>query len=96
MQYQLRQGDVLLIRIGDAELKTGKSLMRITVAVGEATGHSHVIEARAAKRSGDIVELPVGGLIRHEEHGTIEIPAGRWEIRRQMEWVAFEARQVSD
>jgi hypothetical protein len=103
----LRQGDVLLIpvdRIPDdgfvVELGS-----RIVLAEGEATGHAHAV-------LGDGVELvetddetryvevvgPTPAKLVHEEHATISLKPGAYEVRRQREYVphAFDARLVAD
>jgi hypothetical protein len=102
----LRQGDVLLIpvnRIPDdgfvVELGS-----RIVLAEGEATGHAHalvsdglelVVETDDQTR---YVELVGPGKLVHEEHETILLQPGAYEVRRQREYVprAFEPHWVSD
>ena len=89
-----RQGDILLMPIGDIpggvksiEREDG----RIVLAKGEVTGHAHVVEDEkvqfvltpAGKR---ILISPVPFEVSHEEHGTLKIPAGAFEVVRQREY----------
>ncbi|MGH7746173.1 MAG: hypothetical protein ACREQ5_15625 [Candidatus Dormibacteria bacterium] len=42
----------------------------------------------------EIADKP--GRLQHEEHGTIELPAGRYAVIRQREYSPEELRQVAD
>jgi hypothetical protein len=102
---QLRQGDVLLVRIEDsvdAFLRDGHRRSqateaargRVVLALGEATGHAHVIESEdvALISAGEAEELyllvygdaPVA--LRHEEHDTLDVPPGVYRVIRQREY----------
>jgi hypothetical protein len=110
-QQILRQGDVLLIPTTKAPA-VGKEIPReagrIVLAHGEVTGHSHAIPYRHAKlfnfkdsRNEDrLLRVDDGGggsaKLVHEEHGTIDLPAGDYVIRIQIEWNDEEARRVED
>lgn len=89
-----RQGDVLLIpcpAVPDEIATTCNAERPIVIAHGERTGHAHRILARQADaaefcmtgknvcflRAHDEVELV------HEEHGTLAIPPGTYEVRHQ-------------
>jgi len=101
---QYRHGDILLEWIGPCEQADyeAKPKKRHVVARGEATGHAHVIEApvivvATGRDGGDILALPNGGAITHEEHGPIVMLPGRYRVRRQSEWVNVqEVRYVRD
>jgi hypothetical protein len=96
----LRQGDVLLKRMShapkaNAELRTiERDGDRIVLALGEATGHAHVIKEPDATLFGmahwgsERRVLKVEGMaaLRHDEHGEIQIPKGWWEVVRQREY----------
>ena len=100
-----RQGDVLIVRrsrrpSGDAK-PIAREKGRIVLAHGEATGHAHAIKSPKASLfevagrvflavDGDVVAL------EHEEHHTIEIPRGDWEIIRQREYSPEAIRMVAD
>lgn len=104
-----RQGDVLIRRIDKIPLRRRKSThddeRRLVLAHGEATGHAHVItakpsEARIRKGSPEQTFLevlsPTGVALVHDEHDTIVIPPGDYEVVRQREFspaaAAREAR----
>jgi hypothetical protein len=73
-----------------------------TLAEGEATGHSHVVTAEDAVVIGDgeqrELSAPSGTKVVHEEHKTIELPKGDYDINRQRETDpdTEEARKVAD
>ena len=74
----------------------------VTLAKGTATGHSHRAvgtgaSAIALKDSSDILlSLPEGGQIVHDEHSTINMPAGSFTVRRQVEYTPSAIVQVED
>ena len=98
MLYQ--QGDVLLTVV--LEVK-GKTLNHLTLAVGEATGHHHTIT------QGDAVLYEDNGVmylhvesdkasLTHQEHKTIELPKGNYQIGiiREFDHFTEEIRNVCD
>lgn len=91
----IRQGDVLLLpqsidkswRRPTAENK----LPHLVLAEGERTGHRHRIEDGKADlyRIHDQLFLKVysdSALLVHDEHESVEIPEGTWQIRIQREY----------
>ncbi len=92
----LRQGDVLLIpvdRVPEGASVT-ESGPRLVLAEGEATGHAHAVladEAKLAEALDGSLYLLVGGqgssALVHEEHDTIPLSPGPYEVRRQREYV---------
>jgi hypothetical protein len=91
----LRQGDVLLIpvdHVPDAAtvIRAGS---RLILAEGEATGHAHAVLADEAElietRNGTsflrVVDEGTAALV-HEEHDTIPLAPGVYEVRRQREY----------
>jgi hypothetical protein len=104
-----RQGDILLIqtdRVAAGEPQERRD-GRLVIAAGEATGHAHAILDDHADIlvSGEGAEelrlLVVGGdgpvALVHEEHATISVPPGVYEIRRKREYVSEqETRWVTD
>ena len=82
------QGDVMLYPVdaipGGAEVKAGD---RHVLALGEITGHSHVLErAQMAVLEGErYVEVQEGGALYHEDHGPIAVPAGTYKVIQQQE-----------
>ena len=99
--HLIQQGDVLLF--SGATVPAGSTRRPHTrLAEGEVTGHCH-------EAVGDGVELveragvlylvaPHGGEVTHQEHATVEIPAGTYRVERVKEYDHFaeEARQVED
>lgn len=97
----IRNGDTGLLRIAalpDGDSKPASNV----VALGEVTGHAHVIEM---KEGVNIVEI--GGVrylnalvstrIKHEEHKWLPIPAGVYEIRdSQRQYQRGEIKRVVD
>lgn len=95
-----QQGDVLIKKV--SEIK-GKKLEHLTLAVGEATGHSHTITEGDAElyKHGETMFLKVNSktaTLTHQEHTTIEIPLGEYEISIVREYDHFleESRKVAD
>lgn len=106
-----RQGDVLIIPVaelpeGTKRMRRGKR--GVVLAEGEVTGHAHAILDRGAslyelvtaddvdemRRRFLLVEQEVA--VTHEEHGTVTLPPGSYEIRIQREYSPEEIRQVQD
>lgn len=82
----LRQGDVLIVRRGDApEQKPAKK--PVVLAYGEKTGHCHAFMARS--RAGVVDEglLAVShtALLVHEEHSTVTVAPGLYDLPVQVE-----------
>lgn len=103
-----RQGDVLLISIervpAAASTPVARENGRVILAHGEATGHAHAIVDDAAQlvTSEQAAELyllvhgtdPVE--LVHQEHDTILVPPGQYEVRRQREYHPEQIRSVLD
>lgn len=103
----LRQGDVLLVPI--EEVPEGAKPVprvggRLIAAEGEATGHAHAIVDESAElvtaEGAEELYLLVHGSkpveLVHEEHGTVSVPPGSYEVRRQREYTPEENRMVAD
>lgn len=99
-----RQGDVFIL---SAEFPKGdsKKVKSKILALGEVTGHSHVLKAIndckievIENADGCYVKISEGeAIVKHEEHGEIIIPEGEYEIRIQREYCPLEyARKVAD
>lgn len=104
-----RQGDVLFISrssIPDA----GKVRANGTVAYGEVTGHSHRLADLASadvlecgdglfvrvSENGISLSGDAGVSFVHEEHGTIHLTPGNYEVRIQQEYTPEAIRNVVD
>jgi hypothetical protein len=104
MQFQARQGDVLVM--AEEMPKGAQQEMleagRIVLAHGEATGHAHAIRSQHAtpfalpdKRRFVLIQ---GGraMLKHDEHGAVKVPPGTYRVVRQREWQDEEIRNVED
>ena len=101
-----RQGDVLIIttdrKVSGTEVPRDKG--RVILAYGEVTGHAHAIVADEAVLTRDealgtrfLQVLAEGGVeLVHEEHGTITLPRGDYEVWTQVEVTPFGERRVLD
>lgn len=109
IKNQGAQGDVLFRRIdeisADAAEQVRKRGQALVVAHSE-TGHHHVVRAERARLFGAesslvaylLAEEPVEveHLRPYDTHETIALSPGKWEIRRQREWVPEGWRRVAD
>lgn len=101
---QLRQGDVFLERVPEIPATATKLTPqngRIVLALGEATGHSHTIDAAAAdwwKHDGDeFVSVVADTKALHQEHGPLPMEAGEKYIKEpQREYSPRAIRPVID
>lgn len=103
-----RQGDVLLVSVKALPLNASPQpkQAQVTLALGEVTGHSHVLVADPADTIApftvpdqtDVVFLEImeTAFLKHDEHATLDIPAGIYEVRRQREYHPAEIRMVAD
>lgn len=100
-----RQGDVLIVRTDhstDGFTEVLRENGRVVLAHGEATGHAHAIktpDARLFMEDGGgrgLLHVPSGADVVHEEHKTIALPPGLYEVRRQREFDAGAVRRVAD
>jgi hypothetical protein len=102
-----RQGDVLIVPI--AKLPAGLKPVerehgRLVLAHGEVTGHAHAIRDKRAALFRDpelaAVFMHVSGdgpvALDHQEHDTIHIPPGDYQIIRQREYTPDAIRNVAD
>ncbi len=109
--FSARQGDVMVRQIAaiPASAKEEKPKDgRVVLAYGEVTGHAH---AFYGGRVHYFMETGSGGVaakafirvagdapaeLKHEEHGTIAVPPGDYEVVRQREYSPEAIRQVAD
>lgn len=94
----IRQGDVYVIlnqvRPTEARVRTDR-----TLALGEATGHHHTLEAgvvygEMAGVQWIVVDEPTE--LTHQEHAMVVIPPGEHEVRIQREYTPAAIRRVMD
>lgn len=94
MMEQYRQGDVLIM--AGQELPMSLAAVprdggRVVLAEGEVTGHAHAIADRHAilyEGEGDerFLEVFSEVALTHEEHDTIYLPPGVYQVVRQREY----------
>jgi hypothetical protein len=102
-----RQGDVLIVPI--AKLPAGLEPVerehgRLVLAHGEVTGHAHAIRDKRAALFRDpklaAIFMRVSGdgpvALDHQEHDTIHIPPGDYQVIRQREYTPDAIRNVAD
>ena len=91
-----RQGDVLLVEL-DKPMESGKTAsienQEATLAYGEVTGHRHALHGGSICLYRDdgnarpcAVDLPGSAMpLKHEEHDTIALPAGLYDLPLQVQ-----------
>lgn len=102
----IQQGDVLLQEVRALPAgarKAQRSNRGWVLAEGESTGHAHVTRTAGC----ELLEAPGGqrflsvkknAAVVHEEHKSVTVPPGLWEVRRVREFDPFEERirEVAD
>jgi hypothetical protein len=109
MNKNYRQGDVLLIpatNIPDNRRPVPRENGLVILAHGEITGHHHAIldqqvELVTTDQANELrmwltVTAPEPVALTHQEHDTIMLPPGDYEVRRQREYTPEELRNVQD
>lgn len=104
-----RQGDVLIRRV--AKIPKGLKKVplengRVVLAHGEATGHAHAVVDRVAEvefLAADLREMEKRFLrvesevdVVHDEHATITLAPGEYEVVRQREYAPEAPQWVAD
>lgn len=103
MSIQYRQGDVLLIKLAEAEAKAlGLARQvwptngRAVLAFGEATGHTHSVDGADAaldeRRAERYLAVWAPTELTHEEHAPIRLDPGFYRVVRQREFVPTRDR----
>ncbi|MFJ5548153.1 hypothetical protein [Streptomyces sp. NPDC093225] len=106
-----RQGDVLIVPIEESAVppqaagetsEPRDARGRMVLARGEVTGHAHAVvgPGRLVRGAGpfdpQLLHLPDGGRVVHEEHASITLPKGWYRVVRQREYVPGAVRIVAD
>ncbi len=102
-----RQGDVMIVSVGlipDTVEPIERDHGRVVLAYGEVTGHAHAIKDKRAALFRDpklmAVFMNVTGeepvALEHDEHATIQIPPGKYQVIRQREYSPEAIRNVAD
>jgi len=106
-----RQGDVLVVALDEFPKGVDSSKMKkynhadqLVLAYGETTGHHHTVvgnskvaEALKEEYGEDIFfELDKPSALTHDEHDTVELPAGKYQKVQQQEYSPDAYRDVRD
>jgi hypothetical protein len=102
-----RQGDVLIRpieQIPEALTVVPRDNGRVILAYGEITGHAHAVLGDVELLAADLEEMELRFLrvegemaeVVHEEHATLTLPAGDYEVRRQREYAPEASQMVAD
>ncbi len=98
-----RQGDVGITAVSLPEGATRKTVNGpIILAYGEVTGHCHQIvdtqDVELYEKDGVVYVRVLGesANLAHEEHGTVALPKGDYEITIQREYSPEAIRNVAD
>lgn len=101
-----RQGDVLIRQINEIPndlVPVPKDQGRVILAYGEVTGHAHAVIGPVEFLAADLQEMNERFLrveqeaqVVHEEHDTIVLPPGNYEVVRQREYAPEAPVWVAD
>lgn len=99
-----RQGDVLLLRVDSipADATEEQHAERVVLREGEATGHAHAFYGERVRvfvtpKRERFLRVVETSRLRHEEHTTIDVPPGDYQLPTQVEWTdEQEPRVVAD
>lgn len=98
----VRQGDMLFRKIDNAPGELTGAGKKLVVAEGEKTGHQHVLKSKSAikvsKAFGGQIETIVlkdAGVLTHDEHAKIDLPAGAYAVTQERE-LDYADRQMHD
>ena len=105
MEKYLQQGDTVYILINEIpkRAKLDEKFDGI-VQHGEATGHAHRLTGKEFEmyqffeEGRRYLSIKKTTALKHEEHNTIDIPPGNYEVRivRELDWFSDMERAVVD
>jgi len=97
---QYRQGDVLIERVDVAPTGESEPKTKITLAEGEVTGHSHVLECGSVPadwwKEERVAVVKAPAQVTHQEHATVSLMPGPHRITRQREYTPEGLINVAD
>jgi hypothetical protein len=79
-----RQGDLVIRKLAKTDAGDVQEHESI-LARGEVTGHAHRLTGGEWRCNGRTLVVITYALLEHEEHSTIRLPSGVYEIFRQRE-----------
>ena len=96
----IRNGDVILHKVNEVK-GTQKQMKECILAEGEVTGHFHRLKGQILESVTETERfIEVQGqdaMLSHEEHDTLTIPEGKYQVLIQREVdLLGEVRQVMD
>ena len=107
-KFMARQGDILIKETENYNANNCIKMERdeqdrIVLAYGESTGHAHAIKDKNAILMRDkdtnkiyLIILHNTADLIHEEHSTITLPSGLYEVKRQRQYTPEEIQYVAD
>ena len=97
-----RQGDVLIVRVESIPENLVKT-KKVTLALGEVTGHHHSILSENVVGFADVetalakyIEVKEAATLTHQEHDPITLPKGTYKAIIQKEYEPGALRNVAD
>ena len=99
---QYYQGDVSIVAVEAIPENAQPLPGRTRLVDGEATGHHHSLTTTAGVEVYELSEnlylhvTEEGVAIDHQEHIPIELPPGKYQVARQVEYRYGEASYVAD
>jgi hypothetical protein len=94
-----RHGDLLIEKI-ESIPESAKPNDDNIIVYGTTTGHAHkLFNGTVMEENGNIyLHVWGAGSVTHEEHNTIELPEGNYQVIRQIEYNPYlrVTRQVAD
>jgi hypothetical protein len=101
-----RQGDIYFVKLDELiHSERATPVKNGIIAKGETTGHAHRV-SQSSIAAGALLSLvgramflhspEAGTTIVHDEHGSIELPAGSYAFVPQQEFDGLRWRQVLD
>ncbi len=101
-----RQGDIFFVKLDEKESHAqARTLKSGIIARGETTGHMHRVSPSSLAAGATLVLLgramhlragETGATIVHDEHKSIQLPAGTYAVVNQQEFDGLRWRQVVD
>jgi len=101
-----RQGDIYFVKLDQSPaLEGAKPVKTGVIARGEQTGHMHRVSNPSLVGGASLTMLgqamylrapETGAEIVHDEHGTLELPAGLYAVVNQQEFDGLRWRAVID
>jgi len=99
MAEQYRQGDLLIVRVQRVPSRAVAQQSAI-ILTGETTGHAHRLVGGEIRVLGATATMylvcAAQAQVVHEEHQTITLPPGLYQVRRQREYNPEAVQPVRD